>query len=86
MIGGLTGEDLAEARGAEWIILRHSIGSREERRVQQWLRNELSPARHRRIEIDYPDTQFENREDPRIHRFRSAPATVPRVVVFERRG
>jgi hypothetical protein len=82
IVGGLTGEDLAEAQTAEWIILRRSVGSREERRVKQVLSGTLSPKRYRGFQIDYPDTQFENREDPAMHRYRTARPTYPRVVIY----
>jgi 4-amino-4-deoxy-L-arabinose transferase-like glycosyltransferase len=85
VIGGLTGEDLAEAAEAEWIIPRRSVGSREERRVKQLLTSQLSPKTHRRFVIDSPDTQFENRENPAMHRYRTERPTYPRVVIYGRR-
>jgi 4-amino-4-deoxy-L-arabinose transferase-like glycosyltransferase len=33
-------------------------------------------------EIDYPDTAFENREDPSLHRYRTERPTYPRVVIY----
>jgi 4-amino-4-deoxy-L-arabinose transferase-like glycosyltransferase len=82
VVGGLTGEDLGEAATAEWIIIRQNTGSPEERRVKQALAALVSPTTHRRYVIDQPDTAFENREDPRLHRFRSERPTFPRVVIF----
>jgi len=82
IVGGLTGEDLSEASTAEWIIPRRHVGSREEQRVKQVLSGYLSPRTHRGIEIDYPDTQFENREDPAMHHYRTERPTFPRVVIY----
>jgi 4-amino-4-deoxy-L-arabinose transferase-like glycosyltransferase len=82
VIGGLTGEDISAAREAEWIVLRHSTGSREERRVKEQLASYLSPKTHRGYEIAYPDTAFENREDPAMHRYRTERPTFPRVVIY----
>jgi len=84
IVGGLTGEDLSEAGTADWFIPRRSVGSREERRVKQVLLSHLSPQLHRGFEIDYPDTQFENREDPAMHHFRTVRPTYPRVVIYGR--
>ena len=33
-------------------------------------------------EIRYPDTAFENREDPGLHRYRTERPTFPRVVIY----
>jgi 4-amino-4-deoxy-L-arabinose transferase-like glycosyltransferase len=82
VVGGLTGEDITAARAAEWIIPRQNVSSREERRVRTALMSYLSPKTHRGYEIDYPDTAFENREDPTMHRYRTERPTYPRVVVY----
>ena len=84
VVGGLTGEDLAPAREADWIIPRRRANTHEDRRVKAELRAIVRAGRYRRHVLDAPDTLFENREDPRLHRYRSAGAEVPRVVVFER--
>src|SRR5206468_8494780 len=41
VVGGLTGEDLAEARDADWIILRSAIVAPASRRVREALRRIL---------------------------------------------
>jgi 4-amino-4-deoxy-L-arabinose transferase-like glycosyltransferase len=82
VVGGLTGEDITAARTAEWIIPRRNASSREERRVRNALTSYLSPRLHRGYEIDYPDTAFENRENPTMHRYRTERPTYPRVVVY----
>lgn len=72
VIGGLTGEDLAPARDADWIILRQHTVAPVSREVRETFRSYLSQAEYRRYEIDYPEIAFENREDPRVHRYRTA--------------
>jgi 4-amino-4-deoxy-L-arabinose transferase-like glycosyltransferase len=72
VVGGLTGEDLEAARGADWIILRHHTVAPVSREVRSALRSQLSSGAYRRHVLDYPETAFENREDPREHRFRSS--------------
>lgn len=84
VMGGLTGEDLAPAADADWIILRRFVVARErDGRVRDQLEAFVDPARYRRVELPIPETRFENREEPRLHRFRSAREGEP-VVLFER--
>jgi len=85
VLGGLTGEDTAGAADARFIIVRRHRGSPEERRLAEVFGGFVRPATHRPIAIPYPDTAFENREDPALHRFRSERPTFPRVVIFEAR-
>jgi hypothetical protein len=85
VVGGLTGEDVSEAKDARFIIVRRHKGSPEERRLEQAFAQHLSPQTHRGFALDYPDTAFENREDPALHRFRTERPTFPRVVVYEAR-
>jgi 4-amino-4-deoxy-L-arabinose transferase-like glycosyltransferase len=84
VVGGLTGEDLEAARGADWIILRHHVVAPVSREVRAVLRSQISPREYRRYVLDYPETAFENREDPREHRFRSAQIS-RRVEIWGRR-
>jgi hypothetical protein len=85
VIGGLTGEDIDAAQRAKWIIIRHHTNTREDRKNQQKLREFVTKGNYRAHQIAAPDTPFENRETPQLHRFRTAPADTPRVVIFERR-
>jgi 4-amino-4-deoxy-L-arabinose transferase-like glycosyltransferase len=83
VVGGLTGEDLAEARDADWIILRSAIVAPVSRRVREALRRIVAEGHYARRVIDYPDTIWENREDLRLHRFRTD-THAPRVEIWER--
>lgn len=87
VIGGLTGEDLSDLDRADWLILRRHTNTRADREIQERMRAllEAHPERYVAHRLRVPDTAFENREDPRLHRFRTAHPSLPRVVVFERR-
>ena len=54
------------------------------RAVRRSLRRQLTKGVYRPHTLDAPETAFENREDPREHRFRTDP-TERRVVIWERR-
>lgn len=85
VVGGLTGEDLAPARDAEWIVPRRLIATREERRVRRQLLAFARAGDYEERILDAPDTRTENREHPALHRFEPAPADTPRLRVFRRR-
>jgi 4-amino-4-deoxy-L-arabinose transferase-like glycosyltransferase len=85
VIGGLTGEDLAQAADADWIVLRRHQFTDVDRAVKAALEAHVVPGEYLEYRLRFPDTAFENREDPRLHRFRTAPASHERVVVFGRK-
>ncbi len=84
VIGGLTGEDLSEAAGADWIILRQHAFEGVDLPVKEALRAHLVPGEYIPYRLRFADTAFENREDPRMHRFRTPPLHHGRVVVYGR--
>ncbi len=84
VIGGLTGEDLSEAEGAEWIIIRHHPQKDPRAKARAVFRGYVVPEQYVRYDIPYPDAPFENREDPRFHLYRTASSRFPRVTVFGR--
>jgi len=83
VVGGLTGEDLAPALRARWVILRRNIVCEKDFAVRKYLLEHLRPEDFRRIELDCPDLRFNNRETPDEHLYRT-PAGVPPVTIFER--
>ncbi len=83
VVGGLTGEDLEPAKEAEWIVLRRNIICEKDYAVAEYLINNVPRNMYQPIEIDYPDISFENREDPSLHRFRTA-TDMPKVQIFRR--
>jgi len=85
IVGGLTGEDLAPARDARWIVIRRHNNTDEDTRVNRELRKIVEAGGYRAHALAVPDTPFENRESPDVHRFRSAPKRMPPVLVFEKR-
>jgi len=84
VVGGLTGEDLAPVRHADWIIPRSAVPTPASRRVRAELLRVLAGGGYVRHVLDHPDTIWENREDLRLHRFRTD-LHAPRVEVWERR-
>jgi hypothetical protein len=84
VVGGLTGEDLEPARGADWILLRRHNLAPVSRRVRETLRRFVAEGDYQRYVIDYPDIASENREDPRQHRYRTT-LNAPRVEIWGRR-
>lgn len=84
VVGGLTGEDLEPARTADWIVIRHAENTEVDAEVRRLLQLVVLGGGYRPHVLDVPDTAFENREVPDVHRYRTAPRRVPRVVVFER--
>jgi 4-amino-4-deoxy-L-arabinose transferase-like glycosyltransferase len=83
VIGGLTGEDLSPAKTADWVILRkHTICSKDEA-VKRYLDENLHREGYLPVTLQAPDTPFENREDPALHRFRTD-TTEDRVVILQR--
>jgi len=83
VIGGLTGENLASAREADWIIIRRNIISPMDAKVKRYLINNVPWKNYERIVLDSPDTPFQNRESPNEHRFRTKTDGHP-VVLFKK--
>jgi hypothetical protein len=93
VVGGLTGADLVPAYTAEWIIIRQNTIGEVDGAVAEDLRHHIAWQDYRRIELDVPDTLFDNREavpdsiidGPRDagHPFRTA-ASAPHLVIFRR--
>jgi 4-amino-4-deoxy-L-arabinose transferase-like glycosyltransferase len=83
VVGGLTGEDPSEVERARFIALRGHITAPIGREMRERFEAELRRGRFRQHVLPYPELAFENREDPRLHRFRTAEG-VPRVVIWER--
>jgi 4-amino-4-deoxy-L-arabinose transferase-like glycosyltransferase len=85
VIGGLTGEDLSQAEGADWIVLRRHDVAPQIDAIRETFKRYLDLAPYRCVEIPYPDIPFANREDPRLHHFRTV-VGVPGVIVCQRVG
>jgi 4-amino-4-deoxy-L-arabinose transferase-like glycosyltransferase len=84
IVGGLTGEDLAPVKKAKWVIFRKYLLSERDEQVAKYIKENISSeVRFRRITIDYPDIQFENRENPDEHLFRTN-TEERNVVILER--
>jgi hypothetical protein len=81
--GGMAGDDLSKAVGARWLILRiHRVSDRIQP-VRDFIRQQIATNPHyHKITLDVPDTEFENREEPKEHSFATV-KNMPRVEVFE---
>ncbi|MBI1861192.1 MAG: glycosyltransferase family 39 protein [Deltaproteobacteria bacterium] len=84
VFGGLTGEDLSKARGAEWVIPRHTTVCDKDQKVKDFINANFDLSRYEKITLPATDTMTENREEPALHLFRS-PEGEPRVVVYRKR-
>jgi len=71
IVGGLTGQELSPARQAEWVVLRKYTICEKDAAVRQYLRQNVPWHNYEKIEIDYPDIPFENREEPDQHNFKT---------------
>jgi 4-amino-4-deoxy-L-arabinose transferase-like glycosyltransferase len=90
VVGGLTGADLTPAHTAEWIVLRRHVVCDKDGAVADDLRRNVDWSRYEPVEVDAPDTLFDNREamvDPIVdgsgHPFRTV-LDAPRLVIFRR--
>lgn len=83
VVGGLTGEDLSPAKEADWIIIRKYVICEKDRMVKRYLIQNVSWHQYQRIIINYPDTPFENRENPQEHRFRTL-TNEDRVIIYRK--
>jgi len=79
VVGGYKGDDLEAARNARWIVISKDSGGR----LVEYLSSNISWDRYRKIELNYPDIAWENREDPGEHLFRTS-TTAEKVVIYER--
>ena len=85
VVGGLTGEDLSPARSADWVIIRKYVISEKDQAVRQFLLTEVPQADYDAIRVPSPDVAFQNREEPDLHRFRTAQGEDD-VTLFHRRA
>jgi hypothetical protein len=82
IVGGLTGEDLSPAKEADWVIFRKQLFKGNVEVAEYFIKNIPKPN-YEMILIDYPDIPYENREDPKEHRFRTA-VNEDRVIIYRR--
>jgi hypothetical protein len=83
VIGGLTGEDFAPALNARWVIFRKSSMGESGRLEVYMLWNKVDLDTYHKIEINYPDIPWENREDIDEHRFKTS-TDEDKVVIYEK--
>jgi 4-amino-4-deoxy-L-arabinose transferase-like glycosyltransferase len=71
VVGGLTGEDLSNAKNARWVIIRKYIIGKKSLDVRNIIVKNTGKNKYQKIAIQYPDIPYENRESPGEHRFRT---------------
>ncbi len=83
VVGGTSGEDPSPIKNAQWIILRKYVNGPELIPVINYMRHNIDATKYERIQLDYPDTPWENSEDPAFHNYRTAYGESP-VVIYRR--
>jgi hypothetical protein len=84
VIGGLTGEDPEPALSAQWVIFRKNSTGESGRFEIYLLLNDIDlENEYRKIELNCPDIQWENREDIADHKFKTC-TDEDKVVIYER--
>ena len=83
VFGALSDDDYKKNMDAEWIILRYSSIVYPENLMKAFVFQHLDFKNYKVTVIDYPDTPFENREDPELHYFET-PETKQNVVILRR--
>jgi len=88
--GGLTGEDLSkfDLRRVNWIIVRYyiaAIGPRKDEYVRKFIRESFADEDFSRIDLNVPDTLFENSPNPRLHLFTTSKSAPKKVTIFRRK-
>lgn len=83
IVGGLTGEDLSEAREADWVIVRKHMPAAQGLAVKDYMLGNVPWDKYEAIKVPYPDIPFENRESPEEHNFMTVTDEYP-VVIFRR--
>ncbi len=83
VLGGFTGEPLEPIKSADWVIMRKTIICEKDLLTHQYIRKNINLEDYNKITIDYPDTPFENRENPMLHQFRTV-RHEDRVVIYQK--
>ena len=82
VIGGVTGDDVSQTKGADWIVMRGHV-TPGELPFARYLRRTVDWENYEEILLPYPDIVHENRESPDEHLFRTAEGEPP-VVIYRR--
>lgn len=71
IVGGLTGEDPEPYTNPNWIIVRKYPMGLADSALRRHIQTQIPWEKYQRITLPFPDTRFQNREDPRYHHFRT---------------
>ena len=84
VIGGLTGEDLYSAKYSDWVIIRKDVNCPVDFEVKKYLLETVPWSHYQKIEIDYPDILFENREELSLHKFKTV-ENEDKIIIYHKR-
>jgi hypothetical protein len=84
VLGESLDRDMDKVRNADWVIFRKHIVCERDREARKIMLANINPQNYRAIVIDYPDTEFENREEPDEHMF-ATDTKEDKVVIFKRK-
>jgi hypothetical protein len=68
---------------ADWVIVRKHLGSPMAARVYRYISENILPDKYEQIALNYPDIQWENKEEPDKHHYRTV-ENEDRVVIFRK--
>jgi len=83
VLGTMTGEDLSGAVNADWIVIRRFSVEQHQLANIERLNKKIPWWRYQQIALPCPDIEFENRESPFEHRFRTV-TDAPPVLIFKK--
>jgi 4-amino-4-deoxy-L-arabinose transferase-like glycosyltransferase len=83
VIGGLTGGSFDQAKNARWVIPRKYIVTERMRPALDWIKYNLNVKNYKKIILNYPETDFGNREYPGSHYF-ATQINNPPVIIYEK--
>jgi len=85
VLGGGTGEDMSAAQEADWVIVRKYAVTPAYQYVLSCIQDYIPTQDFEPIILPYPDTQFENREDPDAHQYRTVEDEDPVIIMRRQR-
>ncbi len=84
VVGGLAGDNLQKALGAEWLIIRRNTISEKDYAVRKFLIQNTDWRQYKQIILQVPDLPFENRENLGQHLFRSKTSGGRPVIIYKK--
>ncbi len=84
-ISAISGDDFALSKKAKWVIIRNGYASSRDFKIIKYMKTMLNWNNYERIVLyGYPDILWENREDLRMHYFKTE-VNAPPVLIFRKK-